>query len=70
MFMIKFLAFSLIVGFLSLGSISADTFSAAQSKSQEQVVSRKINVFDEPFAEESIVFHYRRSNGNYTSWDL
>lgn len=70
MFMIKFLAFSLIVGFLSLGSISADTFSAAQSKSQEQVVSRKINVFDEPFAEESIVFHYHRSDGNYASWDL
>ncbi len=68
--MIKLLAVSLIATLLSLGSLNIDTNRATRTIKEEQPISRTVNVFSEPFDEEHVVFHYHRSDGNYTSWDL
>ena len=68
--MIKLLAVSLIATLLSLGSLNVDTNRATRTIKEEQPISRTVNVFSEPFDEEHVVFHYHRSDGNYTSWDL
>jgi len=68
--MFKLLTISLIAGLMSLGSINTNTPTTIKASKQEQTIVRTAKVFDDPFDEEHVVFHYHRSDGDYAAWDL
>ncbi len=68
--MLRLIAVSLFVSLFSLTSLKVDTPRTAKVVNNENQVTTTLNVFDEPFAEPTIVFHYHRSDAVYTGWDL
>lgn len=64
--MLKLLTIALLTGLMSLGSFN---LKAEQGRLQDGAQTPSITRLA-PYEEETVVFHYHRSDGNYTNWDL
>lgn len=68
--MLKLLLTTLFAGMLSLGSLTTKVQEHSVKAKEEMVTAPTNEAFAEPFEEPHFVFHYFRSDGNYTGWDL
>ncbi|HPM07739.1 MAG TPA: hypothetical protein PLL60_03020, partial [Bacilli bacterium] len=64
--MLKLLAIALLTGLMSLGGLNLPSEPTQVSGGQEAPNVSSLA----PYEEETVVFHYHRSDNNYTNWDL